>query len=394
MLSRKSHQTVRNLIPAFIIPLFIFCLLVLFSGCKKDTENPSSTQKIKFDANFTTTNLATSAYNITSSLPKGYVTDGSVDYTTYLAAAVKQYSNITFPGFPILINSNGLVIPSNRTLTFLPGSQLILKPSSDGNYTVLRIQNATNVVLNNPVIVGDYLQHIGTAGEWGDGIGIYASSNVTINSPNVTSCWGDGIYLSATKNGVVNSNIKILNAQITNNRRNGITIASVIGLDLESPISTYSGGTSPMCGIDIEPQGPADELQNIVINNPNTGHSGGNGIQIGYSNLYGGSNKVTSITINNQTDKKSLIGFRTSCNISKRVGSETISGTLNINNPVWRENPNGPIIESLYEPNIKMTVTSPSIENVNGVYISQQDILNWFGDLHHILVGSNYSLTL
>lgn len=395
MLSRKPHQTVRVLISVCVINLCIYCFLILLSSCKKETESPLTAQQNKFDTNTTSANFATtSTYNLTNSLPKGYVQDGSVDYTTYVAAAIRQYSNITFPGFPILVNYNGLIIPSNRTLTFLPGSQLIMKPSSDGNYTVLRIQNANNVVFNNPVIVGDFPQHIGTTGEWGDGIGIYESSNIIINNPNVSYCWGDGIYVSSTKNGIVNTNIKILNGQISNNRRNGITIASVIGLDLESPVSIFSGGTSPMCGIDIEPQGPADELQNILINNPNTGHSGGNGIQIGYSNLYGGSNKKTSITINNPTDKKSLIGFKTSANFKKRVGTETITGTLTINNPVWRQNSTGPIIESLYEPNIKMIVTSPSIQNVNGVYISNTDILNYFGDIHHILVGSNYSLSL
>jgi len=397
MLSRKSNQTTSVLISVCITNLFIYLFFIALSGCRKEAQDspvPTLTQKNKFDATLTKNTLAqTSAYNIVSSLPKHYVQDGSVDYTTYLAAAIKNNSNITFPAFPILINSNGLIIPSNRVLTFLPGSQLIMKPSSDGNYCVLRIQSASNVVLNNPVIVGDLPQHIGTAGEWGDGIGIYYSSNITINSPTVSYCWGDGIYLSSTKNGVVNTNITIVNANITNNRRNGITVSSVIGLDMESPVVSYSGGTSPMCAIDIEPQGPTDELQNIVINNPNTGHDGGNGIQVGYSKLYGGSNKKTSITINNPIDKKSLIGFKSSANFSRRVGNETITGTLAINNPVWRENPTSAIIESNYEPNIKMIVVKPSIENVSGVYISQQAILSLFGDLHYILVGSNYSLT-
>jgi parallel beta-helix repeat protein len=401
MLSNKQSQTsIRILISLSIINLSICCFLALLSGCKKEIENPPATKINKPDAsleaNFTptNTNLAqVSTYNIINSLPKGYVQNGSVDYTTYLAAAIIKYPNITFPGFPILVNSNGLIIPSNRVLNFLSGSELIMQPNSDGNYNVLRIDHATNVVLNNPVIVGDFGQHIGTTGEWGDGIGVYSSSNITINNPTVSYCWGDGIYLSPTKAGVINTNIVIVNANVSNNRRNGITVSSVIGLDLETPTATYSAGTSPMCGIDFEPQGPTDELQNIVVNNAHTGYNGGNGIQVGYSKLYGGSNKKTSITFNTPYDKKSLVGFKTSASFGRRIGNETITGTLTLNNPFWRQNATCPIIESIYEPNIKMIVVHPAIQNVSGVPLTQQGILSLFGNLHYILVGSNYSLT-
>jgi len=395
MLTNKQSQTsVRILISLSIINLSIYCFLGLLSGCKKETEKPPVTKINKLEANFTSANLAqVSTYNIISSLPKGYVKDGSVDYTTYLAAAIIKYPNITFPGFPILVDSNGLVIPSNRVLNFLSGSQLIMKATADSNYNVLRINNATNVVLNNPVIVGDVGKHLGTIGEWGDGIGVYSSSNVTINNPTVSYCWGDGIYLSPTKDGVTNTNITIVNANVINNRRNGITITSVIGLDLETPTATYSTGTSPMCGIDIEPQTPADQLQNIVINNAHTGYNGGYGIQITYSKLYGGNNKKTNIIFNNPTDKKSLVAFRASANLKRRVGNEIITGTLTINNPFWRQNPTSPIIESLYEPNLKMIVVNPIIQDVNGVQLNQQAILNLFANIHYILVGSNYSLT-
>src|ERR1700740_1030002 len=64
----------------------------------------------------------TSAYNVQNALPSGYVTDGSVDYTSFIQNAVSQHSSVVFPGFPIMVNDAGINIGSNKTLTFLNGS--------------------------------------------------------------------------------------------------------------------------------------------------------------------------------------------------------------------------------------------------------------------------------
>ena len=37
--------------------------------------------------------------------------------------------------------------------------------------------------------------HTGNTGEWGHGIAVFGSTNVTIENVDISQCWGDGIYL-------------------------------------------------------------------------------------------------------------------------------------------------------------------------------------------------------
>lgn len=376
---------------------------LLFSGiivgCKKEVDakgeetslfQDTSTHQLSVAA---LTSIPDGSYDLTKSLPSGYVKDGSVDYTTYVQAAITANKNVSFPGFPIMINEKGVKIPSNRILNFLSGSQLLLKPTASGNYNVLRIEAASDVTLNNPVIIGDVGKHLGSSGEWGSGIVILSSNNITINDGTITKCWGDGIYLSATSSKATNTNIKITNTVLQYNRRDGISITTVNGLVMESVVAGNSTGTSPMSGINFEPEASTDELQNIKLLNCKTEYNGGNGIQIGYSNLYGGSNKSTSIEVQNHYDKKSVAAVKVSADIAKRVGSETISGTLTFSSPFWRQNPGTTITTNLYENNLKLIITKPTIMDVNGLQLSQADVISNLTYKTRINRGANYSLT-
>ena len=367
------------------------CTLV-FSRCKKDesqTPSPSLAADSANSLNLTTKTLATTTYNITSSLPAKYVTNGTVDYTTYIQNAINKYSNITFPAFPILINDKGLTIGSNKTITFLTGSKLLMKPTSNSNYNMLNILTATNVVLNNPVIVGDRNTHLGTSGEWGQGIGIYGSSNVTITGANVSYCWGDGIYLAA-KGTANNKNITIKNATSLYNRRNGISVTNAIGLDLESPYAGYSTGTAPFTGIDIEPSSYADEIQNVVVNNPNTAYNPGMGIAVSLKNLLGGPNKTIGIQITNHNDKGSADAFKATATLTQQKRSETITGNINLLNPTWRKNTVTPIQTNLLLKTIKLTITNPNVQTVSGTSLTDAAMLALFTYKTNINYTANY----
>ena len=86
-------------------------------------------------------------YNIVNSLPAGYVTDGTVDYTNYVQLALNTYRNVIFPPFPILVSARGLgpgdttalYASSNSNLVFPKNSKLILKPNRFRNYRMLRL---------------------------------------------------------------------------------------------------------------------------------------------------------------------------------------------------------------------------------------------------------------
>lgn len=315
-------------------------------------------------------NTATKAdlgHNIQSDLPRNFVRDGSVDYTNYMQNAIAQHSDIIFPGFPILINDDGLEIGSNKTITFLPGSELRLKPTSKGKYVIIRIKNATNVTLKNPVIKGDKLSHLGSDGEWGMGIGIYGSNNITLINPRVFNCWGDGIYLG-TSSKVTNRNVSITNAYLMGNRRDGISIISVVGLKLENAYAAYSNGTLPMTGINFEPNSATDELKNIIVSNPRTEYNGGRGIQVAIRQLLGGGHKNIDITIIKPIDISAKTNaVKVSCKRKSEDEGGSVSGSVRIINPSWKKTRSGiPLLVSVDQPNLKTIITSAKVTNLKG----------------------------
>ncbi|NUS38012.1 MAG: right-handed parallel beta-helix repeat-containing protein [Lysobacter sp.] len=64
----------------------------------------------------------------------------------------------------------------------------------------------------------------------------------------VSNCTGDGVCIGGASNDVVISNIVS-----TNNRRQGLSITNCTGIKVYDSEFSYTNGTSPECGIDIEP---------------------------------------------------------------------------------------------------------------------------------------------
>lgn len=336
------------------------------------TDSASQIGPMPADLKLAATGIISTSYYLVKSLPSGYVKDGSRDYTSYVQAAVNKYSNIVFPGFPILVNDKGINIPSNKTITFQAGSEIRLKPTSLGNYSILRLANVSNVTLYNPIIKGDRFTHKGTSGEWGMGIGIYGSSNIKIYNAKVTNCWGDGIYLGQSNSTINCKNIVIKDSYLKSNRRDGITIIGVDGLLLDNLYSGYNNGTSPYCGINFEPNNSYSQLKNIKINNPIT-EQNRNGIQIGTQHLVKNSNKYVDITIVNHKDIRSpRFPMKIAGNVSSSYSGK-LYGTINIINPLYSKTAyetNTYIWLSSNQSNFKTTVSSPEIINSSGTKLS------------------------
>ena len=311
--------------------------------------------------------ITSSSYYLEKSLPSGYVKDGSKDYTSYVQAAVSRYSNIVFPAFPILVNDKGINIASNKVITFLPGSQVLLKGSSKAAYNIFNISGASNITLYNPVIVGDRSSHTSKGGEAGMGIAIRGSNNVTLYNAQISNCWGDGIYIGQTNSKVISKNIVIKDATLRKNRRDGISIIAVDGLLMDNVYAGFSDGTAPMCGINFEPNNPACEIKNVRINNPKT-EANENGIQVGTKRMIGSSNKNTDITITNHVDEGSTrYAVKLMCNPST---SGKQNGLVNIINPTWnRSKLNIPLYLNTNQANFKTAVSSPAVTNTSGTVL-------------------------
>ena len=273
-------------------------------------------------------------YDLTKSLPSGFVTDGSVDYTDYIQRAVTNNPKVIFPNFPVLINDKGISLISNSVVLFQRRSKIIMTPNSNANYRALAIFNVQNVSVYFPNIQGDRNKHTGTSGEWGMGISIAGSSNIRIFNPRVSDCWGDGIYVGEMKQSC--NNIQIYYPVLDNNRRNGLSIVSVNGLKVVHPVVSNSNGTAPMAGIDIEPNSNSDEISNITIDRPVTFNSK-YGILVVLLGLPGVNDKQIDVKINNHIDDQSYSAFYYS-GFKDSYNGNALAGNITVTNPVWKNN--------------------------------------------------------
>lgn len=238
-----------------------------------------------------------SFYDLTNGLPKGYKKDGSVDYTECLQKLINKHNKVMLPDFPIY--TSGLKLKSNSIVWFNKNSKLILIPNDLMRYEVLAIHNIENVKVYNSVIIGDKNFHKTNYGEWGFGIDIRKSRNIIIKNAIISDCWGDGIIVSSSSKGLksISENFNtydvfIENVIINNSRRNGITIGSGENIKLQNININNVFGTSPMSGIDIEPDNENYKLNHIYIKNLNVFNT--------YSGLQINLNKYLSKTKNNQ----------------------------------------------------------------------------------------------
>jgi hypothetical protein len=287
-----------------------------------------------------------------------------VDYTSFIQGALNKYSTVTFPDFPVLINISGLTIKSNSKLYFPLNSKLLLQSTNNGHYEILKIHNVDNVVLYFPVIVGDRKKHSGTGGEWGMGISIDDSDNVLIQKPYVSDCWGDGIYLGQISSSKVNKNIRIVKPFLDNNRRNGISIIAVSGLKIDSPVISNTNGTSPMAGIDFEPNSNDNIIDSIVVDKPTTFNNSTHGILFALSMQSGKLQRKINIEINNLTDDQSAYGISFKLQQFPTMPF-TPKGLISINNPVLKNSRRKPLL--FYPGNrdntIRVNISNPNIRD-------------------------------
>ena len=269
-------------------------------------------------------------FDITQTLPPGYVTDGTVDYTAFLQAALNNHAKVAMPAFAVMVNDSGLTLNSGQTVVFKDGSMLILKPTARGMYEILRIHNVENVTVYSPVIEGDKTAHTGTNGQWGMGIAVRASKNITLVNAKIYRCWGDGIYIGGLK-CIPSQNISIINPLLDDNRRNGISITSANRVEISGGVIANSNGQMPQSGIDIEPNRATDVIDSISINDVVTYNHPKYGIVISLQQLRGRSSGLTNISIKNTVDDGSGNGIA----IIGKPSADLLNGEIKIENPVF-----------------------------------------------------------
>ena len=316
--------------------LLLFCLL----GVAQVKENKFTMRKLP--AKYAVKRQSVSSLSkvkyvdLKEFLPKGYVTNGTKDYTELIQSVLNKHRNVRFPNFPLLINEKGLTVQSNSNLYFENSGSLLMKPNAVERYEMLRLHNVSNIKLINPTLIGDRKKHTGTKGEWGMGISIRGdASNIVVYNANITDCWGDGIYIGHLRQ-ITPKNIKIFNATIDRAYRNGISMTCGDNVEIANTAITNSNFN----GIKLEPSNNAAVFKKIVLRNITTFNSFGWGIAAGgLSKLIGmpGGRKF-ELEIINHVDDSSKTGVYFGMISVREKSKNPINGYIKIVNPTWVNN--------------------------------------------------------
>lgn len=283
--------------------------------------NQSALKKVNDRIDETNAQLSDIAINV---IDFGAVGDGVTDDTEAInncfIFASKNGKKVTFKPKKYAVTK--LVIPSNITIDFT-GATIIRLPTNLRSYQVLDLVDVENVVLLNPIVIGDRDSHIisdpDNLGEWGHGINLLGVNNVTITNPTISKCWGDGIYFGKSTNNNLCRNVKITGtAHVSKCRRQGVSVVCGIDCSIETLIAIDIEGTAPGCCIDFEPNNSDELINNFNVNNISAIRCAG-GLSVVVRS------QTVDLTINNVE----LINCDAGINIVGREFGESVNGQLN-----------------------------------------------------------------
>ena len=213
---------------------------------------------------------------------KGAYGDGVHDDTAAIQAAINSLPStggtVYIPAGTYLIDTTKKInLRSLMLLDMDPNAILKAKTSSVKRAYILYISGKSDVEIAGGQLVGERDTHVyasGTTDEWNHGMQIVQAKRVTVRDLRVSKCTGDGVCIGGYSNDVV-----IQNIVSTENRRQGLSITNCTNIKVYDSEFSYTHGTSPECGIDIEPD-PGYTCSNVWIENCRLNNNAKYGINI------------------------------------------------------------------------------------------------------------------
>ena len=203
----------------------------------------------------------------------GAVGDGVTDDTAAIQSA-----------FDSLPNGGTIEIPDGTYLVYASGEVGALRPYSHQHvklsthaivqaaptdaiaYEVLQISYVDDVSVTGGTFIGDRASHLGTTGEWGHGVTVRSSTNVTLEGITSREFWGDGFYIGRHYMDPPGSeHVTVRHVIADHNRRQGLSITDASDVLVENSTFEHQVGTAPQSGIDLEPSLPERTCTNITL---------------------------------------------------------------------------------------------------------------------------------
>jgi hypothetical protein len=228
----------------------------------------------------------------------GAVGNGVVDDTSAVQAALSAVSSsgfrLLFPAGTYLCGP--LFVYSNTSITFDPSAVLYARAGFGLNDRFLNITSVSNVTIHGNMARLRMPKAEYTSGEQRHGVFITSATNVLITNFRSTDTGGDGFYIGEATPGVPSKNINILECQADNNRRQGMSIVSVVNCLVQGGLYSNTIGTAPQAGIDVEPNAGC-VIQSVTIRDVRTYNNAGCGIIVVPTGSGSVSNSTFSLVI-------------------------------------------------------------------------------------------------
>ena len=258
--------------------------------------------------------------------------DGREDDTISIQAAIDSLpasgGRVWIPPGTYMVDAvRSICLNSGVTLLMTPQTILQALPNSAEWSAVLKIADVHDVSVVGGVVRGDRQSHLGKSGEWGMGVMITGAQRVNVQGTVASDCWGDGFYIGSELVNKLAEDIRLVDIQAFNNRRQGISLICGRNIEIIRPQLRHTNGTPPAAGIDIEPNRLSDILENIRIIEPYTEENQGSGISVNLWRLDGLKTPV-DIIITAHQDNGSERGAMIS-------GAEIVPGRLVFERPRW-----------------------------------------------------------
>lgn len=248
----------RKILIFFLLIIIIVMLMItLLDNNKKIIEINENQKKdlsdIPFRAEGDSNIINNNYFSIDSTGKEAKKTRSGIN-EAFKYASENNIEQIKFEKGIYLINLSseniGIILNSNLDIDF-NGSTIILESNANTHSSLLYLKSIENVTLKNATIIGDSKTHqfVGNSThEWGYGIYIISGKNIKVENMQIQSCIGDGILID----GKETMDISVLNCNIFDCRRQGISITSGTNIKIINNEIHDIKGTNPQSAIDLE----------------------------------------------------------------------------------------------------------------------------------------------
>lgn len=227
-----------------------------------------------------------------------------------------------------------------------------------------------------------------TTGEHRHGVAIGpGATNIAIEGLESSDTGGDGFYIFGDRvTPLCPTNISLVGCKADNNRRQGLSITFGRNIRIIDFEGTNTTGTAPSSGIDIEPNDPADILEDIKIIRARCTGNDGSGIQVFLANWNAVNNYADIDIVEPYTADNGAVSIisrlRPGIELNRITSTTPCSGRVRVIDPVcvdehnagitvvdWDKN--GPLVEI-----IRPTVINPNQAEGVSSLVSGGIILN------------------